>query len=94
MEGCPSAKRVEQDMRKVLVALVEIFKARGAAVRGDKKHEGGGRNHIKKGTGHGGARLKGQGRKPGPWMHEHCKGACEARIEVSVGRVAKKEEVE
>ena len=92
LEGCPSGKRVEQDVRKVLVALVEIFKAKGAAVRGDKDHKGGGREHIKKGTGSGGARKKGQGRKPDQWMHEHCKGASEARIQVSVGLAAKKEE--
>ena len=83
---------MEQDVRKVLVALVEIFKAKGAAVRGNKKHEGGGRSHITKGTGSGGSRIKGQGRKPDPWMHEHCKGASEARIQVSVGLAAKKEE--
>ena len=50
------------------------------------------RSHITKGTGSGGSRIKGQGRKPDPWMHRHCEGASEARIQVSVGLAAKKEE--
>ena len=88
----PVTKSIEQNVRKVLVALLEIFKAKSAAVLGNKKHEGGRCSHITKGTLSCGARKKAQGLKPDLWMHEHCKGASEASIQVSVSLAAKEEE--
>ena len=57
-------RRCRQDISKVMDALVEMFKSRGAAVRGDCLHNGGGRAHITKGHGHGGPREAGVSSKP------------------------------
>ena len=73
-------------MVKVLPALVTVHKAKGKAVRsavpGALRPAGGGRRVGK--SNRGGARLKGSGRKPEKWVHEHVRGYESSFVESSL----------
>ena len=75
-------------MMKVLPAFVAVHKAKGKAVRsavpGALRRPGAGRRVVK-GT-RGGARVKGSGRKPEKFVHEHMRGYESGFVEKSLAK--------
>ena len=72
-------------MMKVLPALVTVHKRGGKAVRAGALPRPGARRRVAKGAS-GGARVKGSGRQPEKFVHEHVRGYESGFVEKSLAK--------